>query len=300
MVREEALSSPPRNRVKLLCSYGGKILPNPSNGHLKYVGGETRVVVVPRTITFSELMKKMTTLFDADVVLKYQLMPDDLDALVSVTCDEDASHMLEEYDQYEAKSSGNGRNPRLRAFLFPSTLIILENHVPTGNTGEPQPLEQRYIDAINGIVRKNSSNSCPNFSISSTSSSPRYMAPDAYNSDTINHDTGAMCNRTQDFPRVQSSPSLFNLTHNHSHNHNYNHQLHNQSRLGRLAPPPLTMVRSDGERLQMGQLQRMYYFPVEVQRGGNGGWTGCSHVDEYGYYRSGGFGEGEYSHRSPR
>lgn len=39
-------------RFKFLCSYGGKILPQPSDGQLKYVGGETRVICVPRSISF--------------------------------------------------------------------------------------------------------------------------------------------------------------------------------------------------------------------------------------------------------
>lgn len=39
-------------RVKFLCSYGGKILLHPSDSQLKYVGGETRVVCVPRSISF--------------------------------------------------------------------------------------------------------------------------------------------------------------------------------------------------------------------------------------------------------
>lgn len=42
----------PRNKVKFLCSYGGKILPRPADNHLKYVGGETRVISVPRDIDF--------------------------------------------------------------------------------------------------------------------------------------------------------------------------------------------------------------------------------------------------------
>jgi len=49
-----SLSSPTGGeRVKLFCSHGGKILPRPTDGALKYVGGETRVVVIPRSITFS-------------------------------------------------------------------------------------------------------------------------------------------------------------------------------------------------------------------------------------------------------
>lgn len=43
----------PKNKVKFLCSYGGKVLPRSSDGVLKYVGGETRVICVPRDVTFS-------------------------------------------------------------------------------------------------------------------------------------------------------------------------------------------------------------------------------------------------------
>jgi hypothetical protein len=39
-------------RFKFLCSYGGKILPKPFDGQLKYVDGETRVICVPRSISF--------------------------------------------------------------------------------------------------------------------------------------------------------------------------------------------------------------------------------------------------------
>lgn len=48
-------SSPtsPKSRIKFLCSQGGKILPQPADGHLKYVGGETRVISVPRDIKLS-------------------------------------------------------------------------------------------------------------------------------------------------------------------------------------------------------------------------------------------------------
>lgn len=43
----------PKNRVKFLCSHGGRILPRPPDGQLKYVGGETRVIAIPRDISFS-------------------------------------------------------------------------------------------------------------------------------------------------------------------------------------------------------------------------------------------------------
>lgn len=42
-----------KEKIKFLCSHGGMILPRAGEGPLKYVGGETRAVVVPRDINFS-------------------------------------------------------------------------------------------------------------------------------------------------------------------------------------------------------------------------------------------------------
>lgn len=47
--------SSPKSRLKFTCSYGGKILPRPGDSNLKYVGGDTRMVAVPRDIKFSGL-----------------------------------------------------------------------------------------------------------------------------------------------------------------------------------------------------------------------------------------------------
>lgn len=48
---------PPRSsatsNIKLLCSYGGKILPRYPDGKLRYNGGETRVLSVSRSISFA-------------------------------------------------------------------------------------------------------------------------------------------------------------------------------------------------------------------------------------------------------
>ncbi|XP_038893337.1 uncharacterized protein LOC120082160 isoform X1 [Benincasa hispida] len=40
--------------IKFLCSYGGKILPRYPDGKLRYIGGETRVLAVDRSIPFSD------------------------------------------------------------------------------------------------------------------------------------------------------------------------------------------------------------------------------------------------------
>ncbi|KAF8404313.1 hypothetical protein HHK36_009196 [Tetracentron sinense] len=196
--REETVLSP-ENRVKFLCSNGGKILPRPVDGHLKYVGGETRVVVVPRDINFSgkflllfysyalcvELMKKLTGLLDGDMVLKYQLVPEELDTLISVRCEEDLRHMLDEFYRQDAKSSEKTGTPRLRAFLFPSNPIIIETQMAALDT---HSLLHRYIDAINGIVRSYSNISRPSLSLPSTSSSPKSNPPDGYTVEAIRHE----------------------------------------------------------------------------------------------------------------
>uniref|UniRef100_A0A0D9WGS3 PB1 domain-containing protein n=1 Tax=Leersia perrieri TaxID=77586 RepID=A0A0D9WGS3_9ORYZ len=108
------------SRIKILCSFGGRIMPRPSDGTLKYIGGETRVLAVPRSIPFSDLKKKVEEMFKTEVAaIKYQLLAEDLDVLVSVTCDEDLVHMLDEYDRLEEKRSPSA-SPRFRVYVFAS------------------------------------------------------------------------------------------------------------------------------------------------------------------------------------
>ncbi|KAL9271552.1 PAL OF QUIRKY-like protein [Drosera capensis] len=98
--------------VKFLCSYDGRILPRPSDGKLRYVGGLTRVVSVPRNVSFSELMVKLEELCGGrSVLLRCQLPNEELDdVLVSVKSDDDLANVFELYDR--ASSS------KIRAFLF--------------------------------------------------------------------------------------------------------------------------------------------------------------------------------------
>ena len=129
----------PKHRHKFFCSHGGKILPRPTDGQLKYVGGETRCISAPRGIPFQDVMKRLTYLIDEDMILKYQLVTEDLDALVSVKSDEDVAHMFDEMEHYETAGC-----PRMRAFLFPT------NQPPIVESPSI-PVEQHYIYSINGI-----------------------------------------------------------------------------------------------------------------------------------------------------
>ncbi|PIN07567.1 hypothetical protein CDL12_19865 [Handroanthus impetiginosus] len=213
--------SSPKNRVKFLCSHGGKILPRPADGHLKYVGGETRVISVPRNIPYQQLMKKLTYQIDGEMILKYQVVSEDLDALVSVKSDEDLCHMFDESNRYE-----NAGIPRLRAFLFPVNPIVMESQTGSVDT---HALEQRYIDAINGIVRStpNTIKQRPTINavqhgslVSSGCSSPR--SPDSCTTEAINNDAmhqGNFYSSRMNMHKVQSSPSICTMNITQQSNH---------------------------------------------------------------------------------
>eukprot|EP01018_Ginkgo_biloba_P011153 Gb_12413 [translate_table: standard] len=124
------------NRVKFLCSHGGKILPRPGDGKLRYVGGETRVVAASRSITFADFIAKMGEVCGSSVSLKYQLPSEDLDALVSVTSNEDLENMLEEYERFEAKEGAS----KVRIFLFPARISMGDKAVD-GAYGVPATLK---------------------------------------------------------------------------------------------------------------------------------------------------------------
>lgn len=130
-------------RVKFLCSFLGSILPRPQDGKLRYVGGETRIVSVPRDISYEELMGRMRELYEGVAVLKYQQPDEDLDALVSVVNDDDVINMMEEYDKL---GSGDGFT-RLRIFLF----SYPEHDNSSHYDGDERDTERRYVDALNNL-----------------------------------------------------------------------------------------------------------------------------------------------------
>ncbi|KAK4772349.1 hypothetical protein SAY86_014124 [Trapa natans] len=131
-------------RVKFLCSFSGSILPRPQDGKLRYVGGETRIVSVPRDISYDDLMNRMKELFEGAAILKYQQPDEDLDALVSVVNDDDVTNMMEEYDKLGV---GDGFT-RLRIFLFSHTEQDGSLHYIDG---DDRNSERRYVDALNNM-----------------------------------------------------------------------------------------------------------------------------------------------------
>lgn len=131
-------------RVKLMCSYGGKILPRPSDRKLRYVGGETRMVSVSRHIHFVAFLQKLTEIYGPDLAVKYQLPEEDLDALVSVSSDEDLENMMDECDRLDALEGAS----RLRVFVFSSIDIVA---LDLNDIVDPKVSELRYVDAVNAV-----------------------------------------------------------------------------------------------------------------------------------------------------
>ncbi|KAB2633302.1 hypothetical protein D8674_029549 [Pyrus ussuriensis x Pyrus communis] len=101
--------------LKLLCSYGGKILPRHSDGTLRYVGGHNRVLSVDSSITYTELMVKLAELCGYSVELRCPLPNGDLETLISVKSDEDLANIIEEY----GRASSPPHSLKIRAILSP-------------------------------------------------------------------------------------------------------------------------------------------------------------------------------------
>ena len=127
------------SKVKFMCSYAGKIQPRPHDNQLSYTGGETKILSVDRSIKFSPLINKLCDLCEADVCFKYQLPGEDLDALISVTNDDDLEHMMHEYDRLCRPSA---KPARLRLFLFPAT-------PPSVGSGDMKTERERFFEAMN-------------------------------------------------------------------------------------------------------------------------------------------------------
>lgn len=131
-------------RIKILCSFGGKILPRPSDGKLRYVGGETRIIRISKYISWQELWQKTIAIYNETCTIKYQLPGEDLDALVSVSCDEDLQNMME-----ECNVLGEGEaSKKLRMFLF-SLSDLDDTHFGLANSGGDSEIQ--YVVAVNGM-----------------------------------------------------------------------------------------------------------------------------------------------------
>ncbi|KAL1215406.1 Protein PAL OF QUIRKY [Cardamine amara subsp. amara] len=142
---------PQSYKVKFMCSYGGKIQPRPHDNQLTYVNGDTKILSVDRGIRFPVLASKLSAVCGGgdgggDVSFKYQLPGEDLDALISVTNDDDLEHMMHEYDRLLRMSS---KPARMRLFLFPASSAS----GGFGSQSSTQSERDRFVEALNTVPR---------------------------------------------------------------------------------------------------------------------------------------------------
>ncbi|KFK32222.1 hypothetical protein AALP_AA6G213700 [Arabis alpina] len=156
----DSLASSPRSeydnqpRVRFMCTFGGRILPRPPDNQLCYVGGDNRMVAIHRHTTFASLLSKLAKLSGkSNISVKYQLPNEDLDALISVSTDEDVENMMDEYDRIALNQ--NPRSSRLRLFLFTKNLAGEEDDNDSRASSISSLLdssvnrEQWFLDALN-------------------------------------------------------------------------------------------------------------------------------------------------------
>lgn len=131
------MESNPKNTIKFLFSYGGKILPRLTDGKLRYTGGHTRVLALPPPISFSELMVKLVELCGSSVTLKCPLPNGDLETLISITNDVDLKNIIEEYD----RASSSLTHPlKIRAILSPPKSLKKLSPPPSSSSSSTHSL----------------------------------------------------------------------------------------------------------------------------------------------------------------
>ncbi|KAH6783244.1 hypothetical protein C2S52_008203 [Perilla frutescens var. hirtella] len=204
-------------------------------------------------------MKKLSYLNNGEMILKYQVVSEELDALVSVKCDEDVGHMVDEMNNWE-----NAGKPRqLRAFLFPRNPVVMEKQM---GAVDPVAMEQRYLDAINGIIRFETTTTtttstslicrqhpspspipvrrhaaAPSFISSPRSPESCTTTADATNNYHMNSSIGRMIK----MHKVKSSPNIC-CTNVHLHQHHVNHHQSPKPALDLHKTEKLISIRSVG------------------------------------------------------
>ncbi|XP_050237233.1 uncharacterized protein LOC126686958 [Mercurialis annua] len=196
----EPLPPVPGAKIRLMCSYGGHIIPRPHDKSLCYVGGETRIIAIDRHSTLSSLSSRLSRrLLDGrSFTLKYQLPNEELDSLVSVTTDEDLDNMIEEYD----------RAARIRLFIFfnkPETAASM------GSLLDDAKSETWFVDALNGSLLPRNLSDSATMQCLVNLDNDQDLEEENKQEMMIKNDSPLMDNGTSSFGSSSSSPSMCNL-----------------------------------------------------------------------------------------
>ncbi|CAN6209103.1 unnamed protein product [Urochloa humidicola] len=134
-------------KIKFICNFGGTFLPRPSDGELRYVGGERHLVQINRDMSWHELTCKTTKLIRRDHIIKYHLPGEQLNMLISITSDDDLRNMIDECIVLEANRE------RLTMYLFSAKDDEHNVHFLVARSSDAEK-EAQFIALINGLTRQ--------------------------------------------------------------------------------------------------------------------------------------------------
>jgi hypothetical protein len=133
-------------KIKFICNFGGTFLPRPSDGELRYVGGERHLVQINRDMSWNELTCKTTKLIRRDHIIKYHLPGEQLNMLISITSDDDLHNMIDECIVLQANRE------RLTMYLFSAKDDEHNVHFLVARSSDAEK-EAQFIALINGLTR---------------------------------------------------------------------------------------------------------------------------------------------------
>ncbi|OEL38809.1 Serine/threonine-protein kinase CTR1 [Dichanthelium oligosanthes] len=130
-------------RMKFLCNFGGRFLPRPIDGKLRYVGGEKHLIQISRGMSWQGLISKTTKLIRQAHIVKYHLPGEQVNVLISVASDDDVHHMIDECIVLQ------GSKERPAMYLFTDEDDEHHVHFVVGSSSD-EDTEAQYIALING------------------------------------------------------------------------------------------------------------------------------------------------------
>lgn len=130
-------------RMKFLCNFGGRFLPRPIDGKLRYVGGEKHLIQISQGMSWQGLICKTTKLIRQAHIVKYHLPGEQVNVLISVASDDDVHHMVDECIVLEESKE------RPAMYLFTDDEDEHHVHFVVGSSSD-EDTEAQYIALING------------------------------------------------------------------------------------------------------------------------------------------------------
>jgi len=130
-------------RMKFLCNFGGRFLPRPVDGKLRYVGGEKHLIQISQRLSWQGLISKTTKLIRQAHIVKYHLPGEQVNVLISVASDDDVHHMIDECIVLEESKEW----PTI--YLFTDEDDEHHVHFVVGRSSD-EDTEAQYIALING------------------------------------------------------------------------------------------------------------------------------------------------------